>query len=156
MNAPITVVQVIAYVESKGDSFAYRFEPLTYASTLNTQGKTAMQQILAQIVKVHNCSYQSARVIYSSSFGKYQIMGFNLYGQLNVQKSFGEFMTDDSLQDLAFNTFLKQKNIASITVDQLATDKNTRIKFGNIYNGNGNDYAGSIVSALQHFGVKVS
>lgn len=156
MNAPITVDQVIAYVESKGDSFAYRFEPLTYASTLNTQGKTAMQQILAQIVKVHNCSYQSARVIYSSSFGKYQIMGFNLYGQLNVQKSFGEFMADDSAQYIAFNSFLIRKNLSNIYISDLAGSKVTRIKFGNIYNGNGNDYALAIENALQHFGVKVS
>lgn len=156
MSLPITVDQVIAYVESKGDSFAYRFEPLTFASTQNTNGKTAMQQILAKIVKVHNCSYQSARVIYSSSYGRYQIMGFNLYGQLNVQKGFGEFMADNSLQDLAFNTFLTQKNLAAISTDNFANDKSARIKFGNIYNGNGNDYAAAIVGALQHFGVKVS
>ena len=154
MSLPITVDQVIAYVESKGDSFAYRFEPLTFASTQNTNGKTAMQQILANIVKVHNCSYQSARVIYSSSFGRYQIMGFNLYGQLNVQKGFGEFMADNNLQDLAFNTFLKQKNIANITVDDMV-NSDVRIKFGNIYNGNGTDYSKAILNAMLHFGIKV-
>jgi len=154
MANSIGIADVIAWVESKGDGMAYRFEPLQYAKT-QVPGNSAMTQIVSQIQKIHNCSLQSARVIYSSSFGRYQIMGFNLYGQLKVTDCFGLFLNGDSLQLQAFNTFLAQKQLSQYSIYDLACSKVKRELFGKIYNGDGPGYGALIAQALQHFGYQV-
>jgi len=153
MTPSISLADVIAYVESKDDAYAFRFEPATYANLSNPS--VASKQIIAQIQSAHNCSYQSALVIYSSSFGKYQIMGFNLFGQLKLGISAFEFMGDAGTQDKMFWHFAMQKKLDTYTPDSLAASEQARVYFGMIYNGNGNAYAQQIENALAHFGYQV-
>jgi hypothetical protein len=155
MNNSIGLTDVIAWVESKGDPYAFRFEPATYANLANP---SAVQKgIIATIQTIHNCSYESAKVIYSSSFGKYQIMGFNLFApKLSLCESAFKFMGDSATQDAMFTKLIASMALSSLTPDTLASSLWNRQHFGAIYNGNAQAYGISIAQALVHFGYNVA
>lgn len=150
----IATSDLIAWVESRNDPWAFRFEPATYsASALLNPARAA---ILATITRIHNCSAQTARVIYSSSFGAFQDMGFNIYGGPNAYtKPFGAFLASPSDQLQFFNAFCQSRGL-DMTAQQLADSEALREQFGTVYNGNGVAYAAQIAAACRALGLQVN
>src|SRR5574337_403618 len=73
-QSPISLAEVIARVESNDDSRALRFEPGVFSNSL-----AARHEILERIMLANACNRNTARMIYATSWGRFQIMGFNLY-----------------------------------------------------------------------------
>lgn len=155
MTSPIAVPDLISHIESTGFPYAYRFEPVTFANLRNGAMTYEHAQIVKKIQQIHLCNETSAQVIYSSSYGLYQIMGFNLYGQLNCIQPFGEFLETPNIQTLYFETLLVKMDLQNITALDLATDPDARHKFAVAYNGS-SVYADAICSALQFFRIPVT
>jgi hypothetical protein len=140
----IDLATLIGYIESSGNMQAFRFEPATYAG--NPQNS-----IIQSIQSIHSCSLSSANVIYSSSWGAQQIMGFNLYGPgFDYDRTVFNFLYSQDDQTSAFEWFVTSKNI-NFAVADLASNPASRDTFALTYNGSA-VYAQSIVNALNHFG----
>ena len=141
---------IIGYVESKNDIFAYRFEPGIWTS-LSGGPSSAANSILATIQTVHNCSLSTAKAIFSSSFGAQQILAENLYDpHLNLRVTVFEYANNPALQEVMFDRFTQWKNIV-YTPSQLLVQQ-PREHFALIYNG-ALGYADLILQSLQHYGV---
>ena len=83
----VNMYELIAYVETCNNCKALRFEPATYAK-LSITRSDSQKLLIEKIQTANKCSWGTALMIYSSSFGATQIMGFNLYGpMINYQKS---------------------------------------------------------------------
>lgn len=143
----VTMYDVASWIESGGDLFAIRFEPSVY-ERIRENGHTPT---IEKIHLINKCSYATAQMIYSTSFGKFQIMGFNLYGPLSYKKSFFTFCESSDDQEKAFDDFLILNHI-NFSVDQLM-DKEIAKRYALAYNGS-LDYVSSINEALEHFGLK--
>lgn len=141
---------VIGWIESRNDPFALRFEPKVFA------GSRFVDYALLQVIQQCNdCSEDTARVIASTSWGAYQVMGFNLYNSpFNFRGKIAAFFCDAIKQLQIFNDYVDAKNIA-YTVSDLASSSLKREHFGLLYNGSTN-YADSIIESLTHYGVTVT
>jgi len=116
---------LIAYVESNNNQFAVRFEKHLYSR--NKYNK----KILDLIQAINECSLETAKVIYCSAFGKYQIMGFNLYSNIcNINENVFIFCCDNRLQDKAFVQYLlhRYKNTQYVFFD-LAKNITEELKY---------------------------
>lgn len=69
------LADLIAGVESNHDLYAIRFEPKVYMR-IATQSPSGA---ILRIAKINQCSLSTARMIYSTSWGAWQLMGFNWY-----------------------------------------------------------------------------
>ena len=70
------LLEAIAHIESNEWQYAIRFEPATYIR------KMAFDKIIIQdIIKYNKCSKETAFSIYSTSYGAWQLMGFNIYNK---------------------------------------------------------------------------
>jgi hypothetical protein len=157
MTPTINLADVIAYVESRGDSFALRFEPATYTALTTGAMTPEHADIVSAIATIHNCSVPTAQVIYSSSWGRFQIMGFNLYGPtIQLKTTVFAYCADDIAQIAAFDALVTSMGLGGETAPMLATDPQARIAFGAKYNGNGPAYANEIAVACVHFGLQVN
>jgi lysyl-tRNA synthetase class I len=99
--------EVIAYVESNNNPFALRYEE----SYFTKAEKKENEKILNLIQAFNRCSKDTAKVIFAMSFGLYQILGVNLYSICELKYSVGEFLCYKDLQDTAFFTFCKKRDI---------------------------------------------
>lgn len=136
-------LSIIKHIESGGDMGAMRFERKVF-NRITNGGYTP---ILSKIQSANHCSSDTARVIYSMSFGGYQIMGFNLYGDLGLNISIAKFLNDYCEQDQKVWDFLNWKKIA-YTADDLKNDQIKRDHFAVTYNGSTN-YSANILSAIK-------
>ena len=143
-DAPLA--RVIARIESSDNLRAVRFEPLVYA-------ETAARSVLARIANVHGCDAATARVIYSASFGLFQIMGFNLYApdskvsRVNVF----DYCGSTTLQLGAFLQFLDSNDINFTLSEMLADNEKLRL-FARIYNGDAPAYSAAILDMARKMG----
>lgn len=136
------LADLIARIESSRNSHAIRFERKTFARITN-QGYTP---VLSTIQAIHHCSSDTARVLYSMSFGFYQIMGFNLWGRaLQYDKDAFSFIDSPADQKTMFFKFLDSIH-QNITVDSLR-DETSRNAFAIAYNGS-TAYADKIIDLL--------
>jgi hypothetical protein len=154
MANPISLFDVIAWVETKGNGKLQRFEPATYAAIVASRD-SEQQDIIARIQAANLCSWNTALVIYSTSYGATQIMGFNLYGSFKpYTKDVVTFLTSESDQIDQFDVFETEKQI-DMTIDVLASSPAARVRYAITYNGSVS-YAALISQALQHFGFTVA
>lgn len=161
-----SLFDIIAWVESKNNPHAMRFEPTTFD---RIRPNMLTDETVRKIANIHGCSFGTAAMIYSTSFGATQIMGFNLYGMLNYQfNALVYFMNDATtgatnagVQRSIFEAFVN-KIIPDIkwetVVQDMANFPVIRQHFAKLYNGPGapDAYAAQIVLALQHFGFQVT
>ena len=140
----ITLAQCIAQVESSGNKLAQRFEPRIYAST----GYKTQTEICQYAV----CGYidnTSAAVIAATSWGMYQIMGYNLY-DFGYKGTIFQFQGSETLQGQYLIAFFR-KNIPLVNpmkiFNQLTDEEIMQV--GDIYNGNGPAYSASLKQAFQ-------
>ncbi|MGC9115968.1 MAG: hypothetical protein ACP5HH_08285 [Fervidicoccaceae archaeon] len=103
----MTLKEVIAYVESNNNPFALRYEESYFIKA----EKKGNEKILNLIQAFNRCSKDTAKVIFATSFGLYQILGVNLYSICELKYSIGEFLCYKDLQDTAFFTFCKRRDI---------------------------------------------
>lgn len=153
----VQLSDVIAWIESRGNPHALRFEPGVYARLTNGAMTPAHAAIVKRIVSIHNCSIPTAQVIYSTSFGLYQLMGFNLYADDSVNSTDLDVVTfcaTPKEQTRVFNAFVSRETIP-YAPQVLAQFETARETFARIYNGDEQAYAQSIVESLQHFGLAV-
>ena len=105
-------------------------------------------------------------MIFSTSWGAVQIMGFNLYGPecgymgnvadflTNVAKSGANGQIVLSDQESAFNSLILSMKLDGATPENLALHPALRRAFAMTYNG-GADYMNAISEALTHYGIAV-
>jgi len=101
------IYDVIALTESQNNQYAIRFEEKVYLNIYRRKST----ELLQIIQKYNECSFDTAKMIFSCSWGKYQIMGFNLYSVCQLKTSIGEFLCSDNLQNLAFMRFCTANKI---------------------------------------------
>jgi hypothetical protein len=151
--AAVKLSDVIGQIESGGNPNAIRFEPLVFASLTNGAMTPAHAQIVSTIQAIHCCNVKTAQVIYSTSWGLYQVMGFNLYDN-GTQESVFHFCADRIEQARVFDAKCSTWNI-NIPPANLASDPAQRLKFARKYNG-ADAYADRIASTLKSFGFVVA
>lgn len=146
-SVDVSTGAIISRIESRGQYYAMRFERRVFNAITNAGGNAITEKIRT----LHSCSQDTAKVIYSSSFGAYQIMGFNLYGMLEYQGKFIDFMLNKQVQNDLFQSFLISKGIAFSPSELL--DEANRMRFALRYNG-AKTYAALIKNSLDYYGVK--
>jgi hypothetical protein len=135
MQAPLDLSAVIAWVESNTNDKAVRFEPGLYAVW---SSETLIRKGIERTIQyIHGCSIETARVIACSSWGRYQILGENLYDLgIGCTLDIFEYAGLPAYQKECFDKFLRNRGIA-FTVDELQTDRTKREQFITHYNGTG-------------------
>lgn len=149
-SLPTSLYDVIAWVESKNNPHAMRFEPGVYSGFTSKRLSNAWHSAK----ECNQCSDGTADMIFSTSFGATQIMGFNLYEGL-YGGDVVSFMGDPIAQAAAFDSFCSQKQI-KCTVEDIAGFPVLRAHFAKVYNGDADAYAAQIVYALQHLGIAMT
>lgn len=135
-----SISQLIALVESNGDINALRFEPAYHPDP---------KGIFQARVTQPGLSFQTYETICSCSWGKYQIMGDNLF-MLGLKQPIAEYWRDASLQDVFFNRFCCGRNIA-YTLDEILNDDKKRLDFAHHYNGNTQGYSARIIKTYHDY-----
>lgn len=141
--------QVIGYIESNNCLWAIRFEPVVQT---HIQQHPAWISILNNVGVCNHCSHDTAKIVLASSFGKFQFMGFNIYGALGYRDFIGKFINDELAQNSLFNQFVTTLKI-NYSVDELQNDTAKRQHFAKEYNGPGNviAYSARILDGIKHF-----
>jgi len=138
----VDLAAVVAQVESGGDLHAIRFEPAVYQRT--SHGPLAT---LINIKTMNRCSDGTAAMIYSTSWGRFQVMGFNLYGPLGLMRGVVDYLNDADLQAQSFQRFCEFNRCQLAPAD---LDNVGRLSaFAALYNGPGNvaDYVSRLIAA---------
>lgn len=142
----ISILSVITTIEDGGKNWPPRFE---YEWFLNHAG--AITPVIANARTYNgNCSWTTARMLCATSWGKYQVMGFNLYSPPLFQHSVETFLLDENgEQEKYVMDFLARHDI-NFSVDELRSSEDARRQFATRYNGPGNvdDYATRIEGAI--------
>lgn len=148
-----SLFDVIAWVETKANSKLMRFEPSVYGNISNVR-TAAQQEIIARIQSVNLCSWGTALMIYSTSFGATQIMGFNLYApEMLTYEDIATYLNDPISQADTFETFVIWQGL-DISPNLLASSPAERLMFARKYNG-ADSYADLIAQALTHLNYTV-
>lgn len=105
----ITLAAVVRQVESSTGKAQIRFEDGAYAAVQEGRANVyALQpiEIMDRIATANRCSPATAKMIFCTSWGEYQDMGFEIYGELcvppDVVPSIWEWLADTGLQDRMF------------------------------------------------------
>lgn len=122
-NKISNIAQLVAFVESNNNMYAIRFEQSYLNRVKNTD---AMAQRL-------NITHTTARFLLSCSWGKYQIMGENLWN-MGIRVSPIKYCDDTDMQDISFHTYCVINN-CDYTLSQILNDNESRIDFATKYNG---------------------
>lgn len=145
-----TVGDIIGAIESDNNPSAIRFEYLTFENSVN------VGEIIDAIRECNLCDLATARMIYSTSWGEFQIMGKELYDPrvCAYRNSIARYLVQSSDQDVTFNSYLFRMplgiKLKSESPASLFSDPNLRAHFARLYNGPGNfqEYADKIKAAL--------
>jgi len=147
----ITLIQLIAQVESGNFGGAIRFEEEKYNSMINRPIKELPSRIgdtLKNIRDIHHCDLLTSLQIYCTSWGIFQFLGETLYSApLNIPFPIPVFWASEIVQGSIFRKFVREKDI-DITVDPPRMDEYER--FATIWNGPG-DVSGYATRMLTVF-----
>lgn len=122
--------ELISRVESNDNPYAIRFEPAQ-------MDRDRPDALLKAVRDANHCNWTTAHSILAHSWGRYQIMGFNLYNGLLRVMSIGGYMATPALQDTTFAAFVDPHGFDANAEVNLA-DANWLIRFATFYNGAGN------------------
>lgn len=145
-----TIADVIGDIESSHNPAALRFEPLTYENAPH------VNDALKSIKECNLCSLDTARMIYSTSWGEFQIMGRNLYNPqvCGYRNNIARYLVQSNDQFITFDSFLFRMGLSiklkGSSPASLFSDPNLRIQFARLYNGPKNflTYAGEIKARI--------
>ena len=130
------ISDITSLIESSHNPDAIRFEPSVYDHLTKGPGlnNPAKKEIVETIIKVHGCSLETACMIFSTSFGLFQIMGENIYSVCDYKRSIGWFFSDNEAQEECFLAFLKSIGFPD---GPDFDDSNNLAKYALHYNGPG-------------------
>ncbi len=152
MTNIVTLLEVVAQVESNNNPAAVRFEKAAFEA--QGCGAISIRKIIA---RNGGCSPETAGMIYWSSWGRFQIMGFSLYGAfIDYPGNLRQFWTADAEQEQVFRRFIGScgwtgdTDFASFTTGHV-------MDFARFYNGPGNvnGYADKLNEAYAQLIAKV-
>lgn len=149
------LLDVIARVESAGDFGAMRFEERVYDGwrQSNNAGRIA---ILGLIKTENRCNTETAAMIAATSWGKFQMMGFNIYDPdgFAFDGPLLEYLTSEHFQEDCCSQFLRKKQVFWSLADVLANPVK-QLALANAYNGPDNvtDYVAKLLAAAKELGV---
>jgi hypothetical protein len=125
------LARVIAQVESSTRPSAIRFEEAMF-----DRGVFQIP-IFNAITTANQCSKQTSQMIYCTSWGLFQIMGFNLYSPTGIGLALPiqQYWWDAEMQLATFNQFCKMDRVDPATFD--FTSEATLEHFARAYNGPG-------------------
>jgi len=135
---------IIKLIESSNNSQAVRFEPLFYK---RLKENNFYDRAIQRIKEIHKCNTDTAYMIASTSWGLFQIMGYNLYFYDLIESTVFEFLFDEKLQEKAFKKFTQIKKI-NFSIEELKTDPEKIRKFAKYYNGDIEGYSRKILNIL--------
>ncbi len=92
---------IIAHVESGNYLQAIRFEPTLFRSW------SRRQVAVKRIREIHRCSRKTSLMIATTSFGKYQILGYNIWEVLGFDLHLCLFLSSEHFQDMYFKKFIQ-------------------------------------------------
>lgn len=140
----LNLSRVIQAIESSGNPHAIRFESELY----NDSKRIISIELHASIAARNVCSSDTARMLAYTSYGLYQLMGFNLY-ELGWNSDVASFMTDPSSQAIMFNEFLDSKHI-NYTLAEMLADNAKLLQFSDTYNG-----SAAYMAKIKEYAVKL-
>jgi hypothetical protein len=126
--------QLIAEVESADNQYAMRNEP----------AHKPADEFVSQARTYNACSLDTAHMICATSWGKYQMMGDNLYW-LGYKGSVGAFLCNPETQLNFFNLYIAKRKIDYKLMEMLA-DNTKLLHFATLYNGNGSAYSARMLA----------
>jgi hypothetical protein len=143
-----TLEDIISQIESGDNLYAMRFEPHVFERMHQTNRYGAAVAVAKQ---QNRCTLETARVICATSWGRFQIMGFNLYDPALGEpfpflNPIGAYLESIIWQSRHFKAFCDKKDIL-FTVEELIGDPAKVLKFARTYNG-ADEYAAKIQSQL--------
>lgn len=143
----VKLCDVLARVESGGSLGALRFEPATYARL--SADHTLYKAARAACIQANQCSDGTATMILSTSWGKYQLMGFNLY-PASVSK-ISDILASEPIQTALLDNLLSHHYNAKADASAVITDDTKRAELARFYNGPGNvsDYSAKLLAAYK-------
>ncbi|MGC8541028.1 MAG: N-acetylmuramidase domain-containing protein [Phycisphaerae bacterium] len=127
------LARIIMRIESGCRFSAMRFEPDVYGRMCAQPDQVPL---LNKIRAANLCDLDTADVIFSTSYGLFQLMGFNLY-DLGFTGTVLQFWISSNLQREYFARFLDRNGI-NYTWSQLKANAGLLEKFVSVYNGPGN------------------
>ena len=127
-NIDSQLAAVIASIESSNNPHALRFEPTVFANF-----KTTSKPIVDVIAACNECSHDTALALASFSFGKYQLMGYNLY-ECGYRMGVVDFLNNETAQLGYFEAFLIRKGL-NVSLSSLLASEQRLEQFAFIYNG---------------------
>lgn len=132
----VKLADVIAEVESGKRDSAIRFEAGLYKAW--TAAPTpARDAIIREIVEIHDCSADTARMIACTSWGRYQLLGENLYSAFaRCSVNVFTFVEVPDVQAQCLALFLTMKGI-NFTLENIIENQTMRENFIIGYNGPG-------------------
>ena len=136
---------IIKQIESSNNPLAVRFEPHFYK---RLKEQNFNDKAIQKIKQLHKCNTDTAYMIASTSWGYFQIMGYNLYFYDLTDKTVFEYLFDETEQEKAFEKFTRIKNI-NFTVEQLLEDEEKIRRFAKLYNGDIEGYSRKIKKLLE-------
>jgi hypothetical protein len=139
----LALARILAEVESSNRLNAIRFEP----TQLRVERST---DLLFRITDLNGCDDATAKMIAATSWGRYQLMGFNLYTESAPEFSIVQFLTNSVLQNEMLDEFLTANKINWTWAD-LSTKSGLLTEFATRYNGPGDPsgYAFKMFSAAR-------
>lgn len=127
-----TLAAIVRNVESGCHLSAIRYEPVIFASLAQAESNAPLIQ---KIAGINACDIETAKIIFSTSFGFWQEMGFNIYS-LGYQLPILQFWQDQSAQRDIFDKFIVKNGINFSWSDMLSDQKKME-EFARVYNGPG-------------------
>lgn len=145
-NIDPDLANIIARIESSNMLSAVRFEPDVFSQ--NTFSLASLRQ---KIARENFCSLDTAKVISATSYGLYQLMGYNLYG-LGFDQPVLYFWNSAKLQLEYFEKFLEREQI-NYSWNYLKSNKNALMEFAAKYNGDAENYSAAMLIAAKALGL---
>lgn len=105
--------KIISLVESGNNQYAMRFE-----ENIFLKFSRHTYSLIKTVAEINQCSLDTSRVILACSWGKYQILGINLYTICKLKNPVLQFVCNETLQDEAFNKFIIHKKVNATLVEQ--------------------------------------
>jgi len=122
----IKLSDVVAQVESGGSILAMRYEPAYSPPEASVEACIAAASTYID--------YITALTICKTSWGKFQIMGGNLYSApLSLSENILRYATDEALQLATFNKFIETIGFENVEFSTLTANQLNR--FALAYNG---------------------
>ncbi len=137
---------IIKQIESSNNKLAVRFEPHFYQRLKEQEFN---DRAIQRIKELHKCNTDTAYMIASTSWGYFQIMGYNLYFYGLTDKTVFEFLFDEIEQEQAFEKFTQLKKI-NFSIEDLKSDPEKIRKFAKYYNGDVEGYSRKIMRLLNY------